>query len=157
MRTPRFLAAAAVAALLGWFTVPAADGDARLPTPARWPLAGSVRVLAGFDPPATAWGAGHRGLDLAVHRGEPVLAAAAGRVSFAGQLAGRGVVVVDHGSVRTTYEPVDALAAVGDPVEDGAVLGRVGRGGHCSERCLHWGLKQGDRYLDPALLIGAAD
>ena len=52
-------------------------------------------------------------------RGAAVLAAAAGRVTFAGRLAGRGVVVVDHGAVRTTYEPVEPLAAVGDEVKAG--------------------------------------
>ena len=67
------------------------------------------------------------------------------------------MVVVDHGSVRTTYEPVDALAAVGDEVEAGAVIGRIGSGGHCSSSCLHWGLKRGDTYLNPLLLVGAGE
>ena len=67
------------------------------------------------------------------------------------------MVVVDHGSVRTTYEPVDALAAVGDEVEAGAVIGRIGRGGHCGSSCLHWGLKRGDTYLNPLLLVGGGE
>jgi murein DD-endopeptidase MepM/ murein hydrolase activator NlpD len=130
-----------------------AAGDT-VPSTGQWPLTGAVRVVAGYDPPAQRWNAGHRGVDLATHRGAAVLAAAGGRVSFASRLAGRGVVVVDHGSVRTTYEPVDALAAVGDEVEAGAVIGRIGRGGHCSSSCLHWGLKRGDTYLNPLLLVG---
>jgi murein DD-endopeptidase MepM/ murein hydrolase activator NlpD len=130
-----------------------AAGDT-VPSTGQWPLTGAVRVVAGYDPPAQRWNAGHRGVDLATHRGAAVLAAAGGRVSFASWLAGRGVVVVDHGSVRTTYEPVDALAAVGDEVEAGAVIGRIGRGGHCSSSCLHWGLKRGDTYLNPLLLVG---
>ena len=124
------------------------------PTTGQWPLTGAVRVVAGYDPPAQRWDAGHRGVDLAANRGAPVLAAADGRVSFAGRLAGRGVVVVDHGSVRTTYEPVEPLAAVGDRVKAGAVIGRIGTGGHCSSTCLHWGLKRGDAYLNPLLLVG---
>ncbi len=133
-----------------------ARAEPQLPVPARWPLSGSVRVVAEFDPPDDAWGAGHRGVDLAASRGQPVLAAAAGRVSYAGRLAGRGVIVVDHGAVRTTYEPVDALAGVGERVDAGRVIGRVGTGGHCAMNCLHLGMKQGDRYLDPTLLIGDA-
>ena len=135
---------------------------ASTPTPAvaeavprgQWPLTGAVRVIEGFDPPAQRWLAGHRGVDLAAHRGAAVLAAAGGRVTYAGRLAGRGVVVVDHGSVRTTYEPVEPLAAVGDQVKAGAVVGRIGSGGHCSGHCLHWGLKRGDTYLNPLLMIG---
>ena len=147
------LAAAVLVAV--WGRAPAAADS--LPTTGQWPLAGVVRVIAGYDPPAQRWNAGHRGVDLGAHRGAAVLAAAGGRVSFAGRVAGRGVVVVDHGSVRTTYEPVDALAAVGDEVEAGAVIGRLGRGGHCGSSCLHWGLKRGDTYLNPLLLVGGGE
>ena len=52
--------------------------------------------------------------------GQPVRAALPGTVTFAGMLAGRGVVVVDHGATRTTYEPVAATVAVGTPVAAGA-------------------------------------
>lgn len=135
-------------------TAPAAAAPA-LPTGSRWPLDGSVRVLRGFDPPAERWGAGHRGLDLAAAVGQPVRAAAAGRVSFAGMLAGRGVVVVDHGDLRTTYEPVRASVRVGAVVTAGQALGTLTSGSHCSRACLHWGLKDGDTYLDPTLLGGA--
>ena len=79
-------------------------------------------------------------------------------MTFAGTLAGRGVVVVDHGTTRTTYEPVAASVSVGDQLPAGAVLGRLQLfGSHCSPRaCLHWGLIEGrDRYLDPLTLVGA--
>lgn len=145
-----------LATLLGAGSRAPAAADV-IPTTGQWPLTGAVSVVGGYDPPAQRWLAGHRGVDLAAHRGSAVLAAAPGRVTFAARLAGRGVVVVDHGSVRTTYEPVDALAAVGDEVGAGAVIGRIGRGGHCSSSCLHWGLKRGDSYLDPLLLVGGGE
>ncbi|MDN5762812.1 MAG: peptidoglycan DD-metalloendopeptidase family protein [Microlunatus sp.] len=158
MRTPQItlLVLALALALTGAASSPAAaDGD--VPATGQWPLTGRVRVISGFSPPAQRWNAGHRGVDLAARTGAPVLAAAGGRVSFAGRLAGRGVVVVDHGQVRTTYEPVDPLVAVGDRVRTGAVIGRLGSGGHCSQRCLHWGLKEADHYLNPLLLVGGGD
>ncbi len=37
------------------------------------------------------------------------------------------------------------------------MIGRLGRGGHCSSTCLHWGLKRGDTYLDPLLLVGGGE
>ncbi len=72
-------------------------------------------------------------------------------------LAGRGVVVVDHGDTRTTYEPVDRR-----PSRSGTVVGagdRIGRlersGSHCFPRaCLHWGWLRGETYLDPLDLVG---
>jgi murein DD-endopeptidase MepM/ murein hydrolase activator NlpD len=131
-----------------------------VPAPARqgvWPLSPRPQVLSGFDPPATTWGAGHRGVDLLGHAGQPVHASLGGTVTFAGTIAGRGVVVVDHGGVRTTYEPVSASLAVGDPVGRGGVIGTLQRAGsHCFPRaCLHWGLLRGDTYLNPLTLVGA--
>ena len=80
-----------------------------------------------------------------------------GRITFAGSLAGRGVVVVDHGGTRTTYEPVDATVSVGDTVAAGDRIGRLQLGGsHCyPAACLHWGWRDGDTYLDPLTLVGA--
>ena len=86
-------------------------------------------MVRGFDPPDVVWGAGHRGVDLLGSAGQAVHAALPGTVTFAGMLAGRGVVVVDHGDTRTTYEPVTASVDVGALVAQGAVIGtaRLGR------------------------------
>lgn len=119
----------------------------------QWPLQPQPRVVRPFAPGPTPYSPGHYGADLAAAEGQAVLAAGAGRVSYAGLLAGRGVVVVVHGSLRTTYEPVDADVAVGAPVGRGQRLGRVSRGHACPALCLHWGLRRGDSYLDPVLLV----
>lgn len=125
-----------------------------------WPLPPPHRVAHAFDPPDSAYGAGHRGVDLAGHPGEVAHAALAGTVVFAGLLAGRGVVVVDHGATRTTYEPVAASVHVGDPVAAGGAIGRLTLAqSHCfPAACLHWGLirNSDDAYLDPLTLVGAA-
>ena len=121
------------------------------PVTTSWPLSGRPTVVEGFDPPVQEWGAGHRGVDLSGQVGDPVLAAAAGTVTFAQRLAGRGVVVVQHGPLRTTYEPVTATVTVGMVVQAGEQIGTLQAGGHCSH-CLHWGLRRGETYLDPLLL-----
>ena len=113
----------------------------------------SPQVIEAFDPPSKPWLAGHRGVDLAASVGAPVRAAGAGTITFAGQLAGRGVVTVTHGELRTTYEPVDATVGYGQHVARGDVIGTVGFGSHCSVTCVHWGLLRGDEYLDPLLLL----
>lgn len=144
-------------------TVPPATGWAQPHSPvpdgsAVWPLDPAPTVVARFDPPASPWAAGHRGVDLLGRPGQPVRAARAGTVSFAGALAGRGVVVVDHGSTRTTYEPVDPAVAVGGAVAAGGTIGTLQSGlSHCFPRtCLHWGLLLGELYLDPLSLLGWA-
>ncbi|HEU4810748.1 MAG TPA: M23 family metallopeptidase [Nocardioides sp.] len=123
----------------------------------QWPLDPVPEVVAGFDPPTSTWGAGHRGVDLLGAVGRPVRTALPGRITFAGRLAGRGVVVVDHGDTRTTYEPVTARVGLGDLVSAGDPIGTLELpGSHCFPRvCLHWGWLRGDTYLDPLLLVGA--
>ena len=121
-----------------------------------WPLRPRPEVVRSFDPPDVVWGSGHRGVDLAGAIGQPVRAALPGRVSYAGAIAGVGVVVVDHGSTRTTYQPVAAGVPVGVEVAAGEVIGTLEwYGTHClPAACLHWGLVEGDRYLDPLTLVG---
>lgn len=122
-----------------------------------WPLQPTPEVVSGFDAPDSQWGSGHRGVDLAGMPGQVVRAALPGRVTYAGPLAGRGVVVVSHGETRTTYEPVNPTVAVGDVVRQGAGIGRLAiPGSHCSPMaCLHWGWLAGEVYLDPLDLVGA--
>jgi murein DD-endopeptidase MepM/ murein hydrolase activator NlpD len=122
-----------------------------------WPLK-PAQLSAGFDRPAQNWLPGHRGVDLIGQAGDQVLAAGNGVITFAGLVAGKGVVVIKHGSLRTTYEPVSALVAVGSKVRVGEVIGTLTPGeSHCSNQttvsCLHWGLIRGEKYLNPLTLV----
>ncbi len=144
--------------------VSATDAGRRAPDPAvptvarHWPVGTRPVVLRGWEPPATPYGPGHRGVDLAAGSGTRVRAVAAGRVSFAGPVAGRGVVSVELAGtgappLRTTYAPVEATVRKGDEVAAGEVLGMVGPAGpHCAP-CLHWGLLRGEVYLNPLSLL----
>ncbi|MGA4801855.1 peptidoglycan DD-metalloendopeptidase family protein [Streptomyces lavendulocolor] len=128
-----------------------------------WPV-GPPRpaVVRGWEPPASAYGPGHRGVDLSAPPGTVVRAAAAGRVWFAGPVAGRGVLSITLTAtgappLRTTYEPVRPLVRPGSDVAAGQVVAVVapGAGAHCAPACLHWGLRRGDTYLDPLSLLPA--
>jgi murein DD-endopeptidase MepM/ murein hydrolase activator NlpD len=112
--------------------------------------------MARFDPPDVRWGSGHRGVDLGAQVGQEVVSPTAGRVSFAGVIAGRGVVVVQHaGGLRSTFEPVAGTVPVGSPVAQGDPVGELTDvPGHCAPAtCLHWGLLRGETYLDPLTLL----
>ncbi|MEV7340102.1 M23 family metallopeptidase [Streptomyces sp. NPDC093544] len=142
---------------------PPAAADPTVPTVARaWPLGVRPSVVRGWDPPATTYGRGHRGVDLAAAPGTPVRAVAPGRVSFAGRVAGRGVVSVELTGtgtppLRTTYGPVRASVEKGAEVATGEVLGTVDTvepgSPHCPTSCLHWGLLRGKTYLNPLSLL----
>ncbi|SDP30235.1 Peptidase family M23 [Nakamurella panacisegetis] len=122
-----------------------------LPTP------GPADIRTPFRPPATRYGRGHRGVDLAGTVGSPIRAAGDGTVVFARSLAGRGVVSIDHPiGLRTTYEPVAAVVTAGRHVTGGSVIGTL-EAGHAScepVSCLHWGARLPDgSYIDPMGLI----
>ncbi len=115
-----------------------------------------LEVVRAFDPPDHPFGPGHLGVDLATTPGVAVRAAGDGVVTFAGSVAGRGLVVVLHADgLRTEYEPVLPAVHRGDEVRRGQVIGRVhGTHGDCHPcGCLHWGARRGDEYLDPLLLL----
>ncbi|WP_344604285.1 M23 family metallopeptidase [Streptomyces glaucus] len=139
---------------------PPSPGGPAVPAVARvWPVGARPAVLRPWEPPPAPYGRGHRGADLAAPPGAPVRAVAPGRVSFAGRVAGRGVVSVEltgtgEPPLRTTYEPVRASVEKGREVTAGEVLGTVeAAGAHCPGGCLHWGLRRGDAYLDPLSLL----
>ena len=158
MRAPVLLAAVLLLAAL---TAPSAVATAEPSPPpaaaALWtaPLPELV-VTRPFEAPASPYGPGHRGVDLAAAPGAVVLAAGHGVVAFAGQVAGRPVVSIDHpGGLRTTYEPVDPSVGAGQVVARGSPIGTLGAGhaGCPAAACLHWGLRRGETYLDPLLLL----
>lgn len=121
-----------------------------------WPLAEPVTVLRRFEAPPHQYGRGHRGVDLGGHDEQSVLAAGAGVVVFAGMVAGRPVVSIDHpNGLRTTYEPVAVAVTAGQLVARGDPIGtlRAGHPGCHVAACLHWGLRRGEQYLDPLRLL----
>ncbi|MBF6215487.1 M23 family metallopeptidase [Nocardia puris] len=130
-----------------------------------WPLRPRPAVERRFDPPDQPWLPGHRGVDLAGAPGQSVYAAGSGIVVFAGTVAGKEVVSIDHpGGLRTTYEPVRAEVPVGRRVARGTPIGTLEEGhpGCAASACLHWGLRReaGRRgrpeYLDPLGLLRLA-
>ena len=122
----------------------------------RAPLTGALVVIHPFELPPTPYAAGHRGVDLLALAAQPVYSAAAGRVTFAGSVAGRGLVVVVHpDGISTEYEPLTPLVGSGQAVGQGEAIGRVEgtRKGCAPNGCLHWGARRDGGYLDPMSLL----
>ena len=135
---------------------PAQADDERL----QWPLRPPPAVVRGFDAPSPDWNPGHRGVDLPGGPGQPVYAAGAATVVFAGLSAGRPVVSLAHpGGLRTSYEPVRAAVRAGQSVTAETVIGELvaGHVGCPAAACLHWGAMWGPasraEYVDPLGLL----
>ena len=124
------------------FAGTATGGDCWLP-PVQAP------VVDPFRPPPCSWCAGNRGLEYGTRSGTGVRAVAAGVVTFSGTIAGARYVVVRHADGRrATYGGLAGSSlGVGDAVAARAVIG-VTAGN------LHFGLRDGDTYVDPAPFLG---
>lgn len=95
----------------------------------------------------------HAGIDIAAPSGRAVIAPARGRVVHVGREPLRGnVLVVDHGlGVFTTYAHLSAIdAQVGQDVERGQPIARVGSTGLSEGPHLHWELWVRQANVDPA-------
>ncbi|MET1063640.1 MAG: peptidoglycan DD-metalloendopeptidase family protein [Arthrobacter sp.] len=116
-----------------------------------WPLSPKPAVMRGYDPPAQPWLSGHRGVDLrAASDGARVTSPAAGTVAFVGVVVDRPVITVDHGNgLRSSFEAVRSDLKSGAVVAEGEVLGWI-QPGHCGpDPCVHWGVRNGEAYLNP--------
>ena len=115
------------------------------------------RVLRPFNKPAKNWLPGHRGVDLEATPTDPIYAAGDGTVIYAGTLAGVPTVSIEHpGGLRTTYQPVLPLVAVGDTVTGKQPIGTLAPGGTHGYPGLQWGAKFGaDDYINPLTLLPA--
>lgn len=98
----------------------------------------------------------HDGLDLAAPTGTPVHAIERGLVAFAGSYGGYGkiVVLIHPGGMTSHYAHCSTFTvSVGEVVERGQVIGRVGDTGTATGPHLHFELREGGRPLDPAHYI----
>ncbi len=143
MRTLAIALISVLLLLVGLTESASAEQGIVLATPVQAPLSDPFRA------PRSPFGAGNRGLEFATRVGQPVVAAAAGRVSFAGMVGYSLVVAVEHpGGFRTTYTGLRTMSLRrGDAVQQGSVIGRA-------SRRLHFGLLRGTAYLDPTGFMG---
>jgi murein DD-endopeptidase MepM/ murein hydrolase activator NlpD len=111
---------------------------------------GKRRILNGNP------GSPHTGVDFPAVTGTPVYAAQRGRVALAEELFFAGnAVVLDHGlGIYTFYGHLSEIdVKVGDDLEAGAVLGKVGATGRVTGAHLHWGLTVERARVNPLLLV----
>jgi len=102
--------------------------------------------------------ASHPGVDITGRMGDPIWAAKAGRVIFAGWRGGYGnAVVIQHsGNITTLYAHMSALKIKsGDVVEAGEVIGLTGTTGFSTGPHLHFEVRVNGVPKDPEIFLPA--
>lgn len=95
---------------------------------------------------------GHEGTDFGMAAGSPIYAPARGRVVFAGLTQVRGnMTVLDHGLgvFSAYYHQLEINVQVGQMVEPGTLIGKVGTTGLSTGNHLHWSMWVNGEYVDP--------
>jgi len=123
----------------------------------RWPVRGPMTSpyglrFHGWRPEI------HRGVDVYVPEGTPVMAMKDGDVVFAGTWGSYGLaIVIQHGGgVRSLYAHLSAVGvAAGDHVRGRQVIGRSGSTGNATGPHLHFEILRHGWAVDPVPLLGA--
>ncbi len=110
-----------------------------------------TEVVDPFRPPAHVGAPGNRGLEYGDSDQQVVAAAASGYVLFAGPVAGRDAITIQHDDgVRTTYTGLlEIWVTEGMTVSQHSAIAIAGSG-------FHFGARINDHYLDPQILIDAS-
>ena len=102
--------------------------------------------------------AGHTGMDIAAARGTNIRASMSGRViTVKYQNYGYGYhIIIDHGNgVQTLYGHCSKLLVnVGDYVNQGDIIAKVGTTGNSTGNHCHFEIRINKRYMNPANYIG---
>lgn len=115
------------------------------------PVRGEVQGRFGADRPE---GGKWRGIVIRSAEGTVVNSVAAGRVVFANWLRGFGnLIIVDHGAAELTVYGYNQslLKQVGDVVNKGEAIARVGSTGGQVEPGLYFEIRQKGQPVNPAL------
>lgn len=120
-----------------------------------WPLKVSGRISSKFghrSSPTAGASTYHKGLDIAVPSGTPILAAAAGKVVTAHYSSSTGnYIMIAHGNrLYTVYMHCSRLAVKeGDSVVQGQTIGYAGSTGISTGSHLHFGVSKNGSYVNP--------
>jgi hypothetical protein len=128
-----------------------------------WPAQGPVLLGFTFDPSHPYAGGQHRGIDIGVGTGTPVVAPASGAVTFAGTVptSGKSVTIATGDGYSVTLTHLGSIAvSKGASVAEGDAIGTVGPSGtpELDVPYVYMGVRvtaEAQGYLDPLSFLPA--
>jgi len=139
--------------VVGWYDK---NGKSAVRTLMRTPVSGA-RLASSYGMrkhPVTGYNKLHRGVDFAVPKGTPILAAGGGRVVRAGWNGsyGRYILIRHNNTYQTAYAHMSGIAKgiySGAQIEQGQVIGYVGSTGRSTGPHLHYEILVNGRQVNP--------
>ncbi len=129
-------------------------------TPSIWPVNGWLSSKFGYRiSPFSGRKVFHEGIDIAARYGAPVKATAKGIVIYAGYKVGYGkLVTIDHGFGYVTRYGHNSkvLVKVGDKVEKGQIISKVGNTGKSTGPHVHYEVLVNGVPVNPLKFISSA-
>lgn len=116
------------------------------------PLSGGYTITSKYGHRSSIRSGPHTGLDIAAASGTSIKAAASGKVVYSGSKGSYGnLIVISHGNgVQTYYGHCSKLLAnVGDTVEQGEVIAKVGNTGNSTGPHLHLEIRVNGQTVNP--------
>ncbi len=120
-----------------------------------WPCPSYTRISSYFGPrpqPTAGASTNHKGVDLAAPYGSAILASASGIVTTStySNSAGNYIVIAHGNGISTVYMHCSALlVSVGETVEQGETIAKVGSTGYSTGNHLHFGVIKNGTYVNP--------
>lgn len=131
-----------------------ARGTAAVPAPVGtgrflWPVSGGGKITSRYGARGRSF---HAGVDIAASRGTAVLAADAGVVTQSGWSGGYGIMVtIDHGNGYVTRYAHNSsnLVSVGQRVQRGQQIARMGSTGNSTGPHVHFEVLRNGKHINP--------
>jgi murein DD-endopeptidase MepM/ murein hydrolase activator NlpD len=129
-----------------------------LSTPSLWPVMGRVSSTFGETRISSSSGGvrPHKGLDICVAPGTPIVATADGVVSFSGSESEYGrLICIEHGhGFSTAYGHLQKIQVqAGDKVTKGQVIGTVGLSGNSTGPHVHYEVRMYNSPVNPSRFL----
>lgn len=122
-------------------------------------LGGYLSSMFGYrTDPMTGKKAFHEGIDFAGKSGTPIVAVAAGIVTWSGTRFGYGKLIeISHGNGYVTRYAHNSknLVNVGEKIEKGEVIALMGNSGRSTGTHVHFEIIQNGRHVDPKKYLSA--
>lgn len=116
-----------------------------------WPLKG--RITSGFGPRGEGF---HKGIDIAAPVETDIKAALSGTVIYSGWMNGFGnTVILSHGNGIETYygHNSENLVSVGQTVEKGQVIAKLGNSGRSTGPHVEFGIRKNGTPVNPMIYL----